>query len=586
VETPPSSCVRNVSFQRVGLALGLSVLTFLTFIPVLSCGFTDYDDPQYVWQNPHVLGGLSVANIRWAITATDVGYWQPLSWLSLMLDSTLWHHLSAGYHLTNLVLHAISAAVVFLVLESMTACRWRSALVAVLYAVHPLRVESVAWIAERKDVLSNLLTWLAIGGYVFYCRRPSPRRYLAVLIPFALALLAKPMAVTLPCLLLLLDYWPLERTKSGLTFFQLIKEKLPLLLLAVAAAVATVAAPGQTNAVASLAHLPVSARVVNALVGYWGYIKNMAWFADLAVIYPLRDWPPMLVLQAAAAVAGITTLAIWQRKQRPWLLVGWLWFIGVLAPVSGLVQSGFQARADRFTYLPTVGLLIMLVWSLPPVSWNSTRAWKPWLLAGVSVAMLCVCTWIQSTYWQSTETLFSQALLVTGEDNWVAHDELGMARHRAHDEAGAIAECQEAIHYFPGDPVANFNLGLSMAKFNHFREAAVYYRAALQTRPNSYEVHNALGAVLAREGDLLGAYSELRKAQDLNPNFAQTYMNFGALFIAIGDKDKALASLNQAYRLDPKDARTAHYLAVARAMTKTSPDALQRQSKAAADARD
>jgi protein O-mannosyl-transferase len=563
------------------VALALSALTFVTFLPVLHCGFNDYDDPQYVWQNPHVLGGLKITNIRWAFTATDIGYWQPLSWLSLMLDSSLFGVSARGYHLTNLLLHSISATVVFLVLESMTACRWRSALVAVLYAVHPLRVESVAWVAERKDVLSNLLAWIAIGGYVYYCRRPSPKRYLAVLIPFALALFAKPMVVTLPCLLLLFDYWPLERWKSGSRFAQLIKEKIPLLLLALAAAVATVIAQGQSTAVAGLAKLSISFRLVTAIVGYLHYIENMAWFANLTIIYPLpRLWPPMLVLEAASILAGITILAIWQRRQRPWLLVGWFWFIGVMLPVSGLVQSGFQAIADRFTYLPSVGLLVMLAWSLPQTNWNVLRAWQPWALAAVTVAMLCCCTWIQAGYWKDTETIFTQAILVTGNDNWIAHDERALIRYRASNDAGAMAECQAALATNPADPVGNYDLGLTLAKLNRNREAALYYRTALQARPELPEIHNALGAALGRQGDLLGAFAELRKSLDLNPNFEPAYLNLGSLFIVIGDKDKALAALNQAVHLNPRDKKAKAQLAVAQKMAGPS------QNKATADARD
>jgi protein O-mannosyl-transferase len=572
-------CKKQTSWQRVCILLGLPILTFVTFLPVLHCGFTDLDDPQYVWQNPHVLEGMTAANIRWAFTATDVGYWQPLSWLSLMLDSTLFGVSAHGYHLTNLLLHCISVAVVFLVLENMTACRWRSVLVAVLYAIHPLRVESVAWVAERKDVLSNLLAWIAIGGYVYYCRRPSAKRYLAVLIPFALALLAKPMAVTLPCLLLLLDYWPLERWKSGSTILQLIKEKIPLLLLALAAAVATIIAQYQCDAVAPLTHLSLSTRLVIAMVGYFHYIENMAWFANLTIMYPLpRAWPPMLVLRAAFVLAGITILAVWNRKERPWLIVGWLWFLGVMAPVSGLFQSGPQAMADRFTYLPSVGLLIMLAWSLREINWNSFRAWKPWLLATVTIAMLCFTTWMQAEYWQDTQTIFSQALIVTDKNNWIAEDELGLTCFRGGDETDAAAFYRAALKAHPTDPVANFNLGLTLARYGKFREAVLLYRTALQTTPAMFEAHNALGEALGIQGDLLGAFTELRRAQELNPNFAPTFVNLGALYMKIGDLPNAVAAFGQAARLNPTDKQAKKELAQAQRLAS--------QAKASADVRD
>jgi protein O-mannosyl-transferase len=537
--------------RAAGVALGLTLLTFLTFLPVLRCGFSEFDDPDYVTANSHVLGGLTVADLRWAWTSDRVGYWQPLSWMSLMLDTTLFGPGPEGYHRTNVALHALSAGVVFLVLSRLTGTFWRSALVAALYAVHPLRVESVAWVAERKDVLSNLLAWLTIGGYIAYASSPSAKRYLLVLIPFVLGLLAKPMIVTLPCLLLLLDYWPLKRT--GIR--RLLLEKLPMFLLAGAAALATMKAQERCQALVSWARYPGPARIGTMLVGYVTYMRKMVWFDDLSVFYPLpTSWPWRRVLVGAAAgglLAAITALAIWRRKDRPWLLVGWLWFLGVMAPVSGIFQAGPQALADRFSYLPSVGLLIMLVWSIPVPRTDPAR-WRAGLAAAAVVALLCAATRVQAGYWRDNRTLFSHALAID-EGNWIAHDQIGESDYRRGDYAAAMSECRKALAQNPIDPVAHTNLGLALEQQGRDDEAIVHFRAALAERFNIGLVHNSLGVALERKGDLMGAYEQCRLAVQLSPEDESAHSNLGGILLRVGLKSQAIAELRQAVRLNPLD---------------------------------
>jgi protein O-mannosyl-transferase len=575
MQPPPAA--GTISPRAALLALALTLVTFLTFLPVLHCGFTNFDDPDYVTANPPVLHGLTTASIHWAWTATSPGYFQPLSWLSLMLDTTLSGSAPLGYHRTNLLLHAFSAGVVFLVLSSMTGTLWRAFLVATLYALHPLRVESVAWIAERKDVLSNLFAWLAIGGYVAYVRSPSPRRYLLVLIPFALGVLAKPMIVTLPLLLLLLDYWPLRRLclpleRTGIK--QLFREKIPLVALALAGGIAAIISQHRAQAMMSAAKYTLLQRIGNTAIGYALYLRNTVWFGNLAAIYPLPlHWSIGRIIAAALAVAllaTITILTFLQRRQRPWLLVGWIWFIGVLLPVSGLLQAGPQLLADRFSYLPSVGLFIAIVWSIPAARWQA-------LIFPIAAALglLVVFTWRTCGYWHSGETLFNRALAVT-DDNWVAHDQIAVGLYVKGDLKDAVQECRTALAINPNDPAANFNVGLFLSSQGRMTEAIAQYRKVLEVRPDNWQVRTCLAQALQQTGDLQNAYDEYRTVLDQNPDYEPAHNDLGSLLAKIGMLDRAETELRLAARLDPYDASVTRNLAAVQEM--------RRQQKASADA--
>jgi protein O-mannosyl-transferase len=524
------------------------LLTYLSFLPVLHCSFIDFDDPDYVTANRHVQAGLAPSSVHWAWTATAPGYYQPLSWLSLMLDTSLFGNGPEGYHCTNLLLHALSAGVVFLVLSSMTRTLWRAALVAAIYAVHPLRVESVAWVAERKDVLSNLMAWLTIGAYIGYARSPGRWRYLLVVVVFALAVLAKPMAVTLPFLLLLLDYWPLRRPMRVL-------EKIPLLIIALAAGAAAVASQNRSNAMAQLGECSIAIRFGNIALGYTLYLRNMVWFPHLAVLYPVPiAWPWWRVAQAIGAAAlliAISVFCVGRRREKPWLLVGWLWFVGVMFPVSGIFQAGPQLLADRFTYLPGVGLIIMIVWSIPA---SAPRRWLVPAAAAALLILICA-TWRQCGYWQNAYKLFTRDLAVA-DDNFIAHDQIGVYLYRAGDMTGAAEQCKKAIAFQPIDPVANTDLGLVLCRQGRIAEAVDRFRIALKTRPNLPEIHSDLALCFRRSGKLLEAYQEYQTALNLDPDYEPAHANLAALLAQIGMIDKAADELRIACRLDPTD-RTA-----------------------------
>jgi tetratricopeptide (TPR) repeat protein len=538
----------HISRSSAIIALGLTLLTFLTFVPVLHCGFIDFDDPEYVSHNTRVLTGLTGENIRWALTTIHAGYWQPLSWLSLMLDSSLFNPTAETFHRTNLAVHGLSAGVVFIVLSQLTGANWRSALVAAIYALHPLRVESVAWAAERKDVLSNLLAWLTIGGYAAYARQPSPRKYLLVLIPFILAILAKPMVVTLPCLLLLLDYWPLGR--GG--WKKLVAEKLPLFVLAIAAGARALVDQRNYEATLSFTAYPIWPRLVTMADGYVLYIWKMVWFSGLAIFYPIpgetRAFPAAL---ATIFLIAVTIWTIAQRKHRPWLIVGWLWFVGVLLPVSGIFQAGSQSMADRFSYLPSVGLLIMLVWSIPAARTRITSAFQ---IGATAAVLLCLitATWIQCGYWRDTQTLFGHALAVTN-DNWLAHDEIALCLSRAGDTAGAVAHWREAARINNSDPTAHYNLGLALSNDGRDDMAIVHFNQAISVRPNQWQTHSRLGVSLARLGKPQRAYDEFKRALELNPDYEPAHSGMGTLLAGLGLLDQAAAEFVIACRLDPND---------------------------------
>jgi tetratricopeptide (TPR) repeat protein len=459
------------SWRPLLFAAGLVLLTALVYAPVLRHGFVNYDDNLYVSGNPVVRQGLTWEGLRWAWTAAVACNWHPVTMLSHMLDVELYGVRPGWHHLTNLLLHLANVVLLFEVLRRMTGATWRSAAVAALFAVHPLHVESVAWISERKDVLSGLFFLLTLGAWLRYVRRPAAGRYLLALLAFALGLLAKPMLITLPFVLLLLDVWPLgrlplaampaasERTERRRALRALLLEKLPFVVLAVA--VSAVALYTQRGAMASLAALPLRRRAANALVSYVVYLGKSLWPSRLAVIYPL---PPSIPLWkaalAAALLAALTALALARLRRAPWLAVGWLWFAGMLAPVSGLVQVGRQAMADRYTYLPSIGLFIAVVWSahalaqaalpgeLPARGPGATRRALLGAGAAVVIAALALTARVQVGAWRDSLTLFRHAAAVT-DGNYVAAFHLGEELRMRGDRAEARRYYREALRIRP-----------------------------------------------------------------------------------------------------------------------------------------
>jgi hypothetical protein len=452
----------NAPLQRIPrwrvpvFCLVLGAITFAVFGQTLRHEFIDYDDNDYVFNNPVVERGLTLKGIFWAFSF-HAGNWHPLTWLSHMLDCQLYGLHPGGHHLTNVLLHTATAILLFLVLRQLTGALWRSAFVAAVFAIHPLRVESVAWVAERKDVLSGLFFMLTIGAYVRYAQRPgSPARYGLVVLLFALGLMSKPMLVTLPLVLLLLDYWPLQRVESA---GRLVLEKLPLLALSAAACVATLLA--QRTGIQSTGSFSLLHRLGNALVACMVYLGQMVWPAGLAVLYPFphNGPPPEEVALAGIVLAGLSAFAWAARRTRPWLLTGWVWYFVMLLPVMGIIQVGRQAHADRYTYLPQIGIYVAVTWLV--AEWRLSRAAFGGLMTGV-LAVLMVCAWRQTAYWQDSETLWTRDLAcTTGND--VAQYDLGDALLRKGKAAEALSHYQEALQIEPANAKVQNNMAWILA---------------------------------------------------------------------------------------------------------------------------
>jgi hypothetical protein len=470
--TPPSSGPHGWSRWDASAVCLLLGAAFLTFGPVLDNDFINYDDTAYVTECPQVQAGLTRDSVRWAFTTREASNWHPLTWLSLMLDRQLFGPRPFGFHLTNLLLHLANTVLLFVVLRAMTGLRWRSAFVAALFALHPLHVESVAWVAERKDVLSTFFALLALLAYAWYARSPRLGRYLLVVLGMTLSLLAKPMFVTLPCLLLLLDYWPLRRL-APTSVRWLLLEKVPLFTLSAAASMATLWAQWD-QAVISLDRLPLTARLANVAVSYLAYLWQTAFPLYLAVHYPLWQPPVVVVIAAVLVLAAVTALAWRYLRTLPYLGVGWLWYLGMLVPVIGLVQVGKQAHADRYTYFPLVGIFLVLVWGAADLAarWARQR-----LAAGLSLALLvnfAMLAWAQTTIWANSKAVWTHARDVT-RDNAAAN--VGLARVLLSENlAQAEQLCRDAIRFDPTESDAYQILGLVLLSKGKDAEAARYLR--------------------------------------------------------------------------------------------------------------
>ena len=565
----------------------------LVFSQTLSYDFVNFDDGAYVYENPRLTHGLTAKSVAWAFTAIVCGNWHPLTLLSYLLDYQLYGLNPWGYHLTNVLLHAAAAIALFLVLRRMTGDFWPSAFVAAAFAIHPLRVESVAWVGERKDVLSGLFFMLTLGAYVGYVRHArSLVRYLLVIVLFALGLMAKPMLVTLPLVLLLLDYWPLGRMslpsaggkegdrsmfsdnaflagnadwpKNGPVPWRLVVEKLPLLALSAASCVVTPLVQG--TAVARLDITPLYSRFVNMFIAYVAYIRQFFYPAGLAVFYPHfgTKLPIWLGVVTALILALICVAVVVWRRRCPYVLVGWCWYLGMLVPVIGLVQVGAQAMADRYTYLPQIGLLIALGWAAKHflASW-AYRAWVYGVAATLVLAVLMGCARQQATYWLNGETLWNRALACT-RFNAVAHYNLGniLADKGRVDEA--IAQYQEALRLRPKDAEVYNNLGNLLNKNGRGDEAIANLRISLQFDPGDAFAHNNLGVALADKGRFDEAIAEYREAIKIKPNYAKALNNLGSVLDNRGRSDEAAATYEKSLKIEPDDADVYYNLGIIR----------------------
>jgi len=516
--TVPRSLARVAA---IAVVLAASVVGVLR--PVLDNGFVLYDDPGYLTQNPGVARGLTRAGLRWALTTDHDGNWQPLTWISHMADVTLFGLEPRGHHLTSLLLHAANTGLLFLVLSRLTGAVWTAALGAALFGLHPLHVEPAAWAAERKELLAFFFGLLTLAAYRRYAVRPGPLRLAPVVGAFALGLMAKPVLVTLPFLLLLLDYWPLGRVAARAARPRdlrcLAAEKIPLFLLSAASSAVTYRVQHRGGATAMMG-LPFAVRAGNALVAYGRYLGKTFWPQDLAVFYPHEGVPPAAAV-AAALVLIVTgaAVALWQRETRPWLLTGWFWFLGTLVPMLGLVQVGYQSMADRYAYLPLVGLFLIPAWGLRDlVSRRPRLRWPAVAAALLVLAALSSQSRRQSTVWKDTKTLFGHALAVI-DDNWLAHQNYGALLLQERELEGAMRHLQEAVRLKPDHADTWYNIGRVYLIRGEWPAAAAAFRQASGLSPGDPDALVDLGNALFNLDRFDEAAAAYERALRLQPDF-------------------------------------------------------------------
>jgi tetratricopeptide (TPR) repeat protein len=617
-ETPPwLDKLRSPALISILLAL----ITLVVFSPVFSSDFVNYDDPDYVTANSHVQSGLEWANVVWAFQTGHASNWHPLTWLSHMLDCQLFGEKATGPHLTNLFLHAANTVLLFLLLRRITGAHWRSALVAALFALHPLHVESVAWISERKDLLSAFFFFLTLLAYTRYAqgsKSPSPSPtllftksplvfYILSLFLYALGLMSKPMLVTLPFVLLLLDWWPLRRFSPSIRqstnplfhhsttpFPRLLLEKIPFLALAAASCIVTFLVQRKGGAVS--ASISLGARISNALVSYVRYLGKTFWPFDLSVLYPHPgQWPAQSVIASTILLLALTaTLIALARKPaangrsssplpsdgsgvrgegpgagfgRPWFIVGWLWFLGTLIPVIGIIQVGIQSMADRYTYLPLIGIFIILAWSagevfdhFHPGAISLCNSCNPFNLCNISAAaLLAACslrTAHQVSYWRNSETLFRHATRVT-RNNYLAYNNLGYFLSGKDKLDEAMENYRRALEINPNYEDALNNLGFALAGQKRQAEAIIQYDRALRIRPDHVEVHNNLGNALSETGKIDEAIEHYRFVLKHKPDHADAHNNLGIALAMQGKLDEAIPHFQAAVKYK-QDYASAH----------------------------
>jgi Tfp pilus assembly protein PilF len=582
------------------------------FWSVKDHAFINLDDQVYVTENWHVQAGLTWSNVEWAVTNLEAGFWHPLTWLSIMLDCQLFGLRAGGHHLTSLLLHTANTVLLFLVFWRMTAALWRSAFVAGIFALHPLHVEPVAWAADRKDVLSTLFWMLTLWAYVAYARSQArtvnqgsnTRRgigihskwiwYVTSLIFFTLGLMSKSMIVTLPLILLLLDWWPLHRLPGLMpsaryaALKRLVLEKLPFFAMSLGAGLLTIHAEHSLGALASVTRVPIGFRLANASVSYWRYLAQTFWPTHLAVFYPYPDGiSPWSVALAAVLLAAVS---VWffspsACRKKPWLAVGWLWYLVTLLPVIGLIQVGSHSHADRYTYVPLMGVFLIVTWGIHDLI--SRRRGGMVALSTIGLAAILLCAMLatkQIGYWKDSETLFRHVIEVT-KNNYLAYHCLGVAvsaqgradEAMAHYEAAlqinpaygeahnnlgielatrgkideAMIHFRDAVRFSPGLASAHSNLGMALASRGHLREAVKEYEESLRLKPDNPQVHSNLGNALDEQGRTQEAIAQYVEALRLEPNSAEIHVNLGMTLARIGKHDEAIAHFNEALRIKP-----------------------------------
>ncbi len=578
----------------------IAVVTLALYNPVNRHPFVNYDDDRYITENTHVREGLTAGTAKWALTSTEQANWHPLTWISHALDCSLFRLNPAGHHLTSILLHCVNAILLFLLLTWATGRMGPSLFVAALFAMHPVNVESVAWVAERKNVLCTFFFFLTLVAYGWYARKTSWKRYVPVIGLFAAGLASKPMVITLPFVLLLMDYWPLERlqTVQGTSWSQLIFEKVPLFILSAASAVITVVAQQAGGSVRTIAEFSLPVRIANAIYAYFMYLWKMLWPSRLAPLYPhpgdsLAGWSVALAL----IILLIITVAVWKFRSRRYLLVAWLWFLGTLVPVIGLVQVGEAARADRYAYIPLIGVFVMIAFGVADFSEKNGWGLWPAISAAVLLIPLAVVTHRQIGYWNSNYDLWSHTLAVT-QNNFVAEDNLGGALILEGKEEQAYPHFEAAARINPRDPMSHSNLGTYYQNHGRMREAAEQYESAvtLTSDPGLLALAYAnLGAVRIALGEPLKANEAFRQSLEYNPAQFNAWLGLGLLAERQGKLQEAISDFSRSIDAQPtgqallelghclaQNGQTAEALQAYEQALKLSPDLTEAQKAAEA----
>lgn len=537
---------------RTLLCVVLAIVTLGIYLQTGNHQFINFDDTIYVTENQHVQRGLTAANIAWAFTATAASNWHPVTWISHMADVQLFGMNPSGHHLTNVVIHTASALFLFLLLVQLTGVTWQSFFVAALFALHPLHVESVAWVAERKDVLSCFFMLLTIWFYVRYTKHKGTKLYLLALGTFALGLMAKPMLITLPGVLILLDYWPLQRIPSSKGSRSILVEKIPFFFLSIASAVITIYAQHHGGAMKNLDAIPLPLRMENAAVAYLQYIIKMFWPRDLALLYPFPSSIPLWESMGAGIILiAITLMVISFGKKLPYLAVGWFWYLITLVPVIGIVQVGGQSMADRYSYIPLIGLFIAISWGGTELFYG--KHYQKMVLAflgGVAVIACAAMTWHQLGYWKDNLTLYRHTLDVTS-NNYLILNNYGIAMDESGDHEAALRLYQEALRVWPKSANAHINMGVVYDHEERFAEAVTQYREALRLQPDYVLAHINLAKALANMGNTTDAIMQFEQALKIDPNLPEAHLKLALIMMGTGNHNAAIQHYEAALKLDP-----------------------------------
>ena len=557
------------------IAVALTALNAFVYAQVRTFAFVNWDDQSYITENPNIPAGLTAHSVWWALTTGYSPYWHPMTWLSHLLDVQLYGLDPGPHHVTSLLIHCVTTVLIFILFRRMTAATGRSAFVAAVFAVHPLHVESVAWIAERKDVLSTFFWTVTLLAYAAYVSRPAPRRYLLVLGLFALALMSKPMVVTLPFVLLLLDVWPFGRVRLARgdlpAWRRAVLEKIPLVVLAGATSVATIVVQHRVGAMAGLDALPWHLRASNATVAYVEYAWKALWPTHLAAFYPYHLYAVWQVMAAAAALIAITVAVVQLRERCPYLLVGWAWYLVTLAPVIGLLQAGEQRVADRFMYVPLIGLSVAVSWGVPALANEWRRIDRMLPAAAIALVIVCaVAARAQAAHWSDSVALWQHATRVT-PDSYIAFENLGQALRERGELAEASTNYQQALVLAPaGSPayqaVIHNSLGLVLTRQGRYDAAAGHFAEAARLNPQFAEAQSNLGNALAGSGQYAAAADHYRAAVRLKPGFTEALVGLGSALVTEQRAEEAAAAYTDALRADPGLAQAHNGLGAALAM--------------------